>query len=235
MAQNSNPLPLSSAENIARGLLQFMEPYCDKIVIAGSIRRRKPQVNDVEIVAAPKWTLEPDPTDLFDERKIRVNLLYREWAAACISVAGDPSKISPRGESRPEFAPVRWIKTGTTERIPWDIAPDGKYWKGYVRAANCNLDLFLTTPENFGAQLLIRTGAAEFSTSVMVHAHRVGYVFDDGFLWRETSYSGEREQIATYSEEDVFRELNLRYVTPEDRVSRHAVISGWEGGPDGAR
>lgn len=223
MAQNSKPLALSSAENIARELLQFMEPHCDKITIAGSIRRRKPQVNDIEIVATPKWIEAKDPTDLFDERKIRVNLLYREWG-------NDPSKMSPRRESRPEFAPVRWIKTGTTERIPWRIEPDGKYWRGYVRAGDCNLDLFLTTPENFGAQLLIRTGSAEFSTSVMVHAHRVGYMFDGGYLWKSEKGREQPIRIDTPTEEDVFRELNLRYVAPEDRVSRHAVISGWEGG-----
>jgi len=40
----------------------MLEPHCDRIEIAGSIRREKPEVKDIEIVAIPK----PYDTGLFE-------------------------------------------------------------------------------------------------------------------------------------------------------------------------
>ena len=39
---------------IAEKVKALLAPHCDRIKIAGSIRRRKPNVNDIEIVAIPK-------------------------------------------------------------------------------------------------------------------------------------------------------------------------------------
>lgn len=44
---------LSEAEAIARRCVETLRPYCDRIEIAGSIRRRKPEPGDIEIVAIP--------------------------------------------------------------------------------------------------------------------------------------------------------------------------------------
>ena len=41
------------ALQIAEKVKQQLEPYCDRIEIAGSIRRKKPQVKDIEVVAIP--------------------------------------------------------------------------------------------------------------------------------------------------------------------------------------
>jgi len=46
-------LPLSEAEEIARQYLDLLAPQCARIEIAGSIRRRKTEVGDIEIVAEP--------------------------------------------------------------------------------------------------------------------------------------------------------------------------------------
>lgn len=233
MAQNNTPLSLETALNVSNDLVRTIAPYCINVAIAGSVRRNKPEVNDIEIVATPRWIEEPDPSDLFGGN-LRVNALYRDWANN-LSATGETSRFSesPFGKARPEFAPVKWIKTGTIERIPWEIDPNGKYWRGYMQGPRCNLDLFLTTPENFGAQLLIRTGSREFGTSVMVHAHRVGFEFDDGYLWDARDRPrGPRVMVPTLTEADVFRALNLRYVAPEERTSQDAVVLGWEGSPD---
>ncbi len=47
---------------IAAKIRTELEPFCDRIEIAGSIRRKKPNVKDVEIVAIPK----PYETGLFE-------------------------------------------------------------------------------------------------------------------------------------------------------------------------
>ena len=52
---------LSQALDIATRTRDLLAPHCDRIEIAGSIRRRKPDVGDIEIVAIPK----PYDTGLF--------------------------------------------------------------------------------------------------------------------------------------------------------------------------
>lgn len=46
-------IPLNEAERIARKYADMLTPYCERIEIAGSIRRRKEEVGDIEIVAKP--------------------------------------------------------------------------------------------------------------------------------------------------------------------------------------
>lgn len=47
-------MKLLEAKNIAVELCYKLQPHCDKINIAGSIRRQKPEVKDIEIVCLPK-------------------------------------------------------------------------------------------------------------------------------------------------------------------------------------
>lgn len=45
---------LDYAKQIAEALIEELRPYCERISIAGSIRRGKQEVKDIEIVAVPK-------------------------------------------------------------------------------------------------------------------------------------------------------------------------------------
>jgi len=54
-------VPLAKAEKIASRVVEKLMPYCQRIEIAGSIRRRKAEIGDIEIVAEPKMI-----RDLFD-------------------------------------------------------------------------------------------------------------------------------------------------------------------------
>lgn len=47
-------IKLQQAKEIALKTLEQLKPYCERIEIAGSIRREKPEPNDIEIVAIPK-------------------------------------------------------------------------------------------------------------------------------------------------------------------------------------
>lgn len=46
--------PYAEALKIASAVVEELRPHCEKIEIAGSIRRKKPEVGDIEIVAIPK-------------------------------------------------------------------------------------------------------------------------------------------------------------------------------------
>lgn len=45
---------MADAMELAEGIQAFLAPHCDRCEIAGSIRRRKPEVKDVELVVIPK-------------------------------------------------------------------------------------------------------------------------------------------------------------------------------------
>lgn len=47
-------IPLAEAQALANQVIEILRPHCDRIEVAGSIRRNKADVGDVEIVAVPK-------------------------------------------------------------------------------------------------------------------------------------------------------------------------------------
>ncbi len=47
-------LPLATAERIGAKIAGELTPFCDQIQVAGSIRRRRPTVNDIDLVVLPK-------------------------------------------------------------------------------------------------------------------------------------------------------------------------------------
>ncbi len=85
---------LSQAQDIARDLVKAFSPGCDRIEIAGSIRRKKPRVGDIEIVCIPTWQ-----RDLFGEVSIKAptaldHILYDLVAAG---------RLLPSEKNGPKF------------------------------------------------------------------------------------------------------------------------------------
>ena len=74
------------------------------------------------------------------------------------------------------------------------------------------VDLFITTPEQWGCIYLIRTGSAEFCRQLMTRAHGRGRRFRDGRLWDGVT------ALSTPEEADIFRALGMEYVNPEKRI-----------------
>jgi DNA polymerase/3'-5' exonuclease PolX len=64
---------LTDAKKIAVDVCQKLFPYSDKINIAGSVRRQKEEVKDIEVICQPK-TIGTAESDLFGNIK---NLFYR--------------------------------------------------------------------------------------------------------------------------------------------------------------
>ena len=52
-------MALERAQKVADAVVKSLSPYCQRIEIAGSIRRKKPWVNDVDLVLIPNdpWSL----------------------------------------------------------------------------------------------------------------------------------------------------------------------------------
>lgn len=53
-------IALERAEKIAATIIELLSPYCQRIEVAGSVRRRKDQVNDIDFVLIPSdlWNLQ---------------------------------------------------------------------------------------------------------------------------------------------------------------------------------
>ena len=47
-------IPRARALMLAQGLIETLRPHCERIEIAGSLRRGKPDVGDIELVCIPK-------------------------------------------------------------------------------------------------------------------------------------------------------------------------------------
>jgi DNA polymerase/3'-5' exonuclease PolX len=54
VSNTTNRLPLAAAEHIAVGVMLQLEPDCEVISLAGSLRRQRPTIGDIEIVCVPK-------------------------------------------------------------------------------------------------------------------------------------------------------------------------------------
>ena len=53
-------MELSFAQPIAEAIVESLRPHCLQVYIAGSIRRQRPEVKDIEIVVMPKRKVERD-------------------------------------------------------------------------------------------------------------------------------------------------------------------------------
>lgn len=70
-------IPLATAEMLAKQIVEKLRPLCNRIEIAGSIRRQKPEIGDIEIVAIPKFV--PDMFgELSDNHELDM-VNWRDW------------------------------------------------------------------------------------------------------------------------------------------------------------
>ena len=53
-------MALAYAQQMAVALVELLAPACERIEVAGSVRRQKDRPNDIEIVAMPEWVYSED-------------------------------------------------------------------------------------------------------------------------------------------------------------------------------
>lgn len=179
---------LSEARVVAQEIVDALAPACERIVIAGSIRRQKPDsIKDVEIVAISK------PFRPVFGVKAQGGELH-----ALVDQLRSDGRILARTDGR--------------GRTAWGQ----KYRRGLWGPRAVPLDLFIVTRETWGAQLTIRTGDADFSRKLVTPRSNGGVMpealrLQDGVLWR----SGVA--VPTPDEPDFFRALELTWIEPPHR------------------
>lgn len=189
-------MPLLEAGALAASAATMLSPYCERVVVAGSIRRKQADVDDVEIVCVPKVSTAPAGLfgDFVDETN-ELDVFCREMLVA--GVFGH--RVDKNG--RPAF--------GTRlKRLTYE---------GFA------LDLFsVLAPAQWGVILAIRTGPADFSHRLVTPRSQGGLMPNwlkcrDGAFWRLDG------SIATPEEADVFAVIGLPYVAPEQRTGRERI------------
>ena len=179
---------LEDAEAAAGRLRDALAPYCERIEVAGSIRRRRPDVGDVELLCIPR----PGQTEtLFGVVESGTDKL----TVALLTMIGKGElayRLNARGQR--VFGPKNKLLTDVASGIP--------------------LDVFSTEAGCWGMALVVRTGPAGFCKAFMqrfralgMAGHAYGGVEDaDGNL------------LDCPEEQDVFDLLAWPWLPPEDRL-----------------
>lgn len=219
MSATKQRLPSREAAAVAKRFLALIEGSCDRIVVAGSLRRRLPTCGDVEIVALPK--IGARPTDMFADVTAPVDLLHERLDEL---LATGVVEKRPRSDGAVFWGPR--AKYLTFEGVPFDLFSVVNDWRGTKQPATAE-------PDRFGIILVIRTGPSGYSHRLVTPKDQkavVGYhankrpILKPGLLptiyrqvdgWLTFRTSGER--IPTPEEADVFRLLGLEYLEPWER------------------
>lgn len=148
-------MKLAQAQEIALHVAALLEPACERVVVAGSIRRERVEVKDIELVGLPLFG-----QDMFGARDY-----------------SRPSCLNEVIEQLVQGGKLEWDTL-----LPRN---GDKYKRFVFPGSRIAIDLFLAVHGNMGNTLAIRTGNAKFSEALMSMAKRQGLQQKDGFLRRQ--------------------------------------------------
>ena len=144
VTKKSRTWALAEAAEVAEDLIRLLGPDCDRIEIAGSVRRCKPNVGDIELLVIPKTA----PTDTLWLDRTPLDKRILEFMVDGIL----DYRLNKKG-----------IRTyGRLNKLLIHV-PSG-----------IGVDLFSTTAENWGMSLVVRTGPAEFCVKMMSRFRALG-------------------------------------------------------------
>ena len=135
----------AEALHIAEKLKADLAPYCERIEIAGSVRRKKPEnIKDIEIICIPKMFVR-ERTLMGDDvlgsclDVAIATILIREWGAKCIKNGGKYKQVELPWSKLDLFitTPECWgvifaIRTGPADYSKWLVTP--RKWGGALPA-----------------------------------------------------------------------------------------------------
>lgn len=183
--------PRRRAEKVAAKIIDAMSPFCHRIEVAGSIRRRKEEVGDIEIVYVPKVESRVVDRTLFGEKRELIDTAIEPLNE--LILAGSLRK-RPNELGREAFGPLNKLMVAVKTGIPVDLfATRGPAWFNY---------------------LVCRTGSGASNIRIAAAAKAKGWKwhpYDVGFTDEEGNW------VIVESEEDVFNLVGLPCPPPEER------------------
>lgn len=197
--------PLGLAQTLSSQLMKMLEPHCEKIMVAGSVRRARPMVGDIEIVALAQ---ETSLSDLFGQQV----KLERTTLDDALDQLSDQDYQGWRVDPRLNGHKHKRLRHLHTEM---------------------QADMYVTLDRRaWGALVAVRTGPVRFSKHIVNTALGKGWHFADGFLLhahlrgRHPCPQGPAcdKIIPLPHETDVFEQLRIKYLSPEDREGQFGVV-----------
>jgi DNA polymerase/3'-5' exonuclease PolX len=186
--------PAALALEVARELCAALKPHCEKLIVAGSLRRRKKDVGDLEILFIPKMEVVP----VFQQSDIFLPKIdsKRSLADAALDVLVQKVIILQRRNTLGSFTwgPKNKLARHTSTGLP--------------------VDLFTATEANWYNYLVCRTGSADNNVRIAQAAlakRWAWHPYGSGF----TDHLGA--DIPVTSEQDVFSLAGLPYLEPWER------------------
>lgn len=183
---------------VARELCAVLKPCCAKIMVAGSLRRRKSEVGDVEILYLPNIVKAKDPGDFFG-KEIAVNAVDR--ALEQLLAAGALER-----------------RRKVTGSITW--GPENKLARHV--ASGIPVDLFTATHDNWWNLVVGRTGPLESNIRIATAAQERGWKWEPysaGFTRPSIEKGGGYVDVKVCrSEREVFEFVELEYLPPHQRL-----------------
>lgn len=207
MSQTVERLPYTRAVALAERIRQALAPACERIEIAGSIRRRAASVGDIELVAIPEhlpglFPGQPGPSLLTERLE---ELVERR-------------KLNPAGRNGPAWKRFSTIARRTCPPVTVDVF--------IVTPATWGVQMLIRTgPADFGHRCVTRRSyGGLLRDDCRIHAGRVWRLLGvDELPPTEASEAAELEAGSWYQpqhtpeEAHVFDWLAIDYLPPEDR------------------
>jgi DNA polymerase/3'-5' exonuclease PolX len=186
--------PRAQALAVAKELTLALRDYCEpeRFIFAGSLRRLKPEVGDIEVVYVPKVQMLPDPNDLLGHPipTLLFDIKLDDWLRRGVI----SKRVGEKGGTA--WGPMNKLAVHT--------------------ASGIGIDFFQANKRNFWTLLVCRTGSAESNTRICMAAEKRGLKWNPylGFEDRVT----KELLFVPESEEAVFNHVGLPYLQPKDRV-----------------
>jgi len=190
-------MKLHVAQAIAAKLLKTLCPDRQGFVV-GSVRRNKPEPNDIELLL-PWYDEGDDP-------------VYDRLSVMC----GVTDQLFGKAGARPMFKAIRGVVPGFRScRVRCEASNDDR-WPARLKVPDFEVDLFRYDrgPDgNLGWMMLLRTGPEDFSNRVLTrYKQQVGQGSRGGYLLDQAG-----RPVATPNEYAVFEALGIQYIEPEQR------------------
>jgi len=177
------------ASQLAGELVNLLSPACVQIEVAGSVRRCKSEVKDIEIVCEPRY-------------------------ATNLDMFGDIIKIAQNFGSHLDaiINTLLGVYRGTLKK-------NGEKYKqlALTYPHSINLDFFIVTPPaSWGVIFTIRTGPASFSQR-LVTSTRYGGCMPPGWKVQGGALWHDQDIVPTPTERSLFDAIGLDWIEPMSR------------------
>lgn len=186
----------SLALEYAEEIKQILSPFCERIEIAGGIRRQKEEPHDIELVCVPIFLPSTNAFGLTDYDN-EMNILDE-------TIKGMLRKSD-----------INLIRNGDSDKAGKKAPCGPKYYRLKYRGEK--LDIFsVIPPAQWGTVFLIRTGDADFSHEFVTRLWKFNLRSVDGHI--ESFGENENGKILRTPEEiDAFNLCHMGFIEPKDR------------------